>query len=692
MVILRRSKKGKLGVSLALALVGVLAPHGAGAGDRAAHEIMAVFAIEMVGDAGIKRSAVATFTGLLGNAVSNAGYRTVPRSEINEALAEQKAESYKSCYDEACQIELGKQVAASHVVSSRWSPVASLCVLDLTIVDLARGITTFSMAPKAPCTEAGLSAAIDSIGAALQSDSQAYGTFALDLKADEKIKNPPTDASGYVSIHARAAGRPDERINVYINGKLRGVLTGGIFVEELPVGSYIVRLHTAGDRYERKRITIEIEAGDRKRYPPEGTIELESRFGYLIFRGTPASAVALVNGDHLMLRGPHRQERRSGAYDIVVEAPGYIRSEDKRVEVLPGKEAVFEYRLVRNAGTLKVAGSPTGAEVLLDNKRVGSVPLTLRDVDVGDHSVEVSAPGYASVKRRTQVKLQTTASVRVQLRPKLARLKVEAKANVMGVMQHVEADVFLDGRRLDQPTPWRGTVLADVEHTLELGLGTARTPPKVIRLAEGAEEKKIVQVPQSWGGAVSTLRFDLVDGPWEVRSGPMALDLDAPNAVRPGRVPVNLLLDGKLIGHSELVISPEENRLITVVSRPKTDAELNGARTSWQWRRWLSLGLALGAGAVGSERIVAAHREAAARDDAIAAMPGATTSVALDAFRQEAVDREGAREVAQTIGLGTIGAAAGLGLWALLEWIVGEPTVGRLEGTNIEPVPVQEAK
>lgn len=101
---------------------------------------------------------------------------------------------------------------------------------------------------------------------------------------------------------------------------------------------------------------------------------------------------------------------------------------------------------------------------------------------------------------------------------------------------------------------------------------------------------------------------------------------------------------------------------------------------------WISLGLALGAGAAGSERMVAAHRAVAARDDAFAGMREATTAAELDALRQEVIDQEDRRNLAQTIGLSAIGTASALAVWALVEWVWAEPELGRLEGPGIEAV------
>jgi hypothetical protein len=40
----------------------------------------------------------------------------VPEADLARALREKKAESYQECYDEACQIEIGRELAANKSV------------------------------------------------------------------------------------------------------------------------------------------------------------------------------------------------------------------------------------------------------------------------------------------------------------------------------------------------------------------------------------------------------------------------------------------------------------------------------------------------------------------------------------------------------------------------------------------------
>ena len=108
--------------------------------------------------------------------------------------------------------------------------------------------------------------------------------------------------------------------------------------------------------------------------------------------------------------------------------------------------------------------------------------------------------------------------------------------------------------------------------------------------------------------------------------------------------------------------------------------------TAWRLRKWISLGAALGAGALGTERILASHRAESDRDTALAALPLADTGERLDTLRAEVVDREGARGTAEVVGFSVLGGASALLVWSAIEWIWGEPGAGKLEGDGVGPV------
>ena len=63
-------------------------------------------------------------------------FKIIPREQLRKRLLKEKTNSYRDCFDEACQIELGKEVAAEKSLSTRILKVGSTCVVTSKLFDL----------------------------------------------------------------------------------------------------------------------------------------------------------------------------------------------------------------------------------------------------------------------------------------------------------------------------------------------------------------------------------------------------------------------------------------------------------------------------------------------------------------------------------------------------------------------------
>lgn len=81
------------------------------------------------------------------------GYKIVPRSQIRAQLSDAKAESYKSCYDYSCQIDLGKAVAAEKSLALKLLKVGSQCAITATLYDLRTETTERAASVKTTCEQ-----------------------------------------------------------------------------------------------------------------------------------------------------------------------------------------------------------------------------------------------------------------------------------------------------------------------------------------------------------------------------------------------------------------------------------------------------------------------------------------------------------------------------------------------------------
>lgn len=92
----------------------------------------------------------------------------------------------------------------------------------------------------------------------------------------------------------------------------------------------------------------------------------------------------------------------AGLHDVTAEADGYLPAAPKGVEVLAGKQVKVDLQLaVATAGTgLRVTGGHDGIKLIVDDKDIGPLPQTLKDLAPGEHKVRFDGgERYKSVEK-----------------------------------------------------------------------------------------------------------------------------------------------------------------------------------------------------------------------------------------------------------------------------------------------------
>ena len=104
---------------------------------------------------------------LLARVAALPGYRVVPKEELRARLLTAKASSSRPCVDEACQIELGKALAAQKALAAKVLPAGGRCTLLAVLVDLRTETTERAATETAECSETALISALERIAAQL---------------------------------------------------------------------------------------------------------------------------------------------------------------------------------------------------------------------------------------------------------------------------------------------------------------------------------------------------------------------------------------------------------------------------------------------------------------------------------------------------------------------------------------------
>ena len=191
---------------------------------------------------------------------------------------------------------------------------------------------------------------------------------------------------------------------------------------------------------------------------------LARQTGRLTLIAEPAGARVTVGGpvDKVDAAPIHGMALPVGGYDILVVLPGYV-SEERRVEILDDRITELTVRLKRNIGDLFVESSPTGARVTLDGKhRPGMTPILLKNLPVGEHSVELHFADHKSLIKQMRVRLGSRDTLSATLAPLPASFEIGSVPS--------DAEVYLGGAANPAGRTPLTLSLSEGEYTLRLTL------------------------------------------------------------------------------------------------------------------------------------------------------------------------------------------------------------------------------
>jgi hypothetical protein len=152
--------------SAALTALAASTAHAAGA------PVIAVFQLEDTRAPRQRLSAreIDDLTGYLSAQLAQGGaYKIVPPEQIKSALREKKVDSYRACFDEKCQIEIGKELAAEKTLATRISQVGTQCLIVATVFDLRESASERAATFKGACAREALTSALERVAGELRS-------------------------------------------------------------------------------------------------------------------------------------------------------------------------------------------------------------------------------------------------------------------------------------------------------------------------------------------------------------------------------------------------------------------------------------------------------------------------------------------------------------------------------------------
>jgi hypothetical protein len=375
---------------------------------QTAPPIVAVFRIEDRGS-GLEDRTLDQLTSYLEVAVAEGNvYRIVPQSSLKRALEEKRQESYRSCYDLACQIELGRELAAEKSLATTILRIGDRCTLTAVLYDLRTQVTDATAKENVGCEQRALQEGIDRAAATLKAYRGGTGGAGFQEGAFGGGQGDWQVGRGKkVIVEFRARPEP---VMVMVDGK--------VICERTPCSRTVAEgLHEVSmlsERYLERRERLALGKGARVEW------EMKPNFGWLTVLSEPAGLEVRINSEPAGRTPLARKELAPGGYEVLVVSPCHAEA-GERVVLELGREREIALRPVERQAALEVsakdqAGNDLEAEVLVDGARVGETPDVFK-VSICARSLEVRHPGQGSKRIELELAEREVRPVAVVLEP-----------------------------------------------------------------------------------------------------------------------------------------------------------------------------------------------------------------------------------------------------------------------------------
>jgi len=261
---------------------------------------------------------------------------------------------------------------------------------------------------------------------------------------------------------------------------------------------------------------------------------------------------------------------KQGTHYVEVRAAGYQATAKSAVAIVGGQTAVHNVQLIRAGTGIKVFGEGSGLNLLVDGKEFGPLPQELREMEPGEHVIQVAGgPRYEVFTQRIIVdpdRMTPIGPVRLKVVKGLATIRAGH-----GAEQDTEVTLKVgDSRRVLPALPVRLEVETERPHILiakRKGFGSFEEP---IAFEDGQAEKTIEITLTEKPADDRRRRMPGAGGPGEGAEGETAAEAQPVGRATlqlTSTPPSNVLLDGKPLGTTPLrdvAVEPGPHRVIFI--------------------------------------------------------------------------------------------------------------------------------
>jgi formylglycine-generating enzyme required for sulfatase activity len=359
-------------------------------------QVVAVFDIQ-VKYMKISKSKKKMLTEVMAEEVALGGvYQIMPPGDVKRTLNQHSANSYKKCFDEKCQIQLGRQLPANKLLTSTIKKIGGKCRVTGSLYDLKRQTTDTTAKAVSGCKDTQLVKSIEQVAAKLR----AFGTGGSPDMSAGQASDWSTAVSEYI---VQFDSQPSGAV-VLVDGKM--ICKETPCSRSIPAGKHVVSMQA--ERHRERKQQLSIKEGSQVNW------KLSPNFGWLSVSSIPSDLAITINERSAGKTPLTRDEREAGRYKIAIIDKCLLDTVTK-TKVSQGQEQKVVLKPKPRLGAVKVkAKDPKGNDIRADvfavNKRLGRTPGTFK-VPICTTEIEVRHAKHGSAKKAISLRERKLTNV-----------------------------------------------------------------------------------------------------------------------------------------------------------------------------------------------------------------------------------------------------------------------------------------
>lgn len=460
-------------------------------------------------------------------------FSVLERSQIARIVGEQQMSS--SGLTEAQRQQLGHLLQVEAILTGEVARFGTLIQMDARLVSVETGQVLVAEY-----------ASIDGYGKLRE--SVVAISKSLEMKylrrwmGDLSISVQPVEAEVYIEDQFAGKVSPKEALRV------------GNLLE----GRYAVRVLAAG--YSTAMDTVVVKA----RGVRELQVALKALPGSLRLLTEPVGAAVRMNGRDVGATPTALDTLPEGRYHLSFSLRGF-KPMERDVDVKSGQQSELTAVLDVLPGRLLVASQPPGANVFLDDKRIGLAPVAIENIVPGTHPVRLEMAGRAVVRDAVTIRPGEEAAWNG------APALLKGALTVVPMTDSVRVRIFSRGGKelAALPAPFHKREMDIGDYEIEFARPLHDTERVMVAIQEGKESRLEPRLHEK----MAHLRVGTVQAPADVW-------IDGRYAGRAGRAEAELDKGAHVVrwagffseGTDSVALAPDERREIAVPSRNETKA------------------------------------------------------------------------------------------------------------------------